>query len=391
MSCPPCGPGAGRRRRTGRSPRSRRWAGTWWSSARRGRARRSPSPYGPPCSTHYPRRPDRAAYRSEPSRREPAAVRSVEQTWRKHSHSNPRSLAHMAEAQKYPVRVNVQDYGAVPDGVTDCSAAFQQAVDALDPHPFLGGGTVYIPAAESFYALSRSVIVDHYRVRIVGESRERSVVQTTSYSPAFTFGLPRGSKQHPLSPDHWVDLHGILDDSAFEGGVGRWGYRTKTDEVCTLSFPASPFAFGPSGANYWQGVGQFTLDFVVRNNAGPWADLQQLFGLVDAAGEPAPWFAQVRVLLTGVVMCFSFRTNDGLYREIRVPMQADQAVLRCSLQLDLGTGAVAAWLGHGQVTPDLSLVNDGWPTPGQPSSTLAFIPNWYSPFNLARLTATSNG
>jgi len=83
-------------------------------------------------------------------------------------------------------------------------------------------------------------------------------------------------------------------------------------------------------------VGQFTLDFVVRNNAGPWADLQQLFGLVDAAGEPAPWFAQVRVLLTGVVMCFSFRTNDGLYREIRVPMQADQAVLRCSLQLDLG-------------------------------------------------------
>ena len=297
----------------------------------------------------------------------------------------------MAEARVYPVQVNVQDFGAVPDGVTDCSVAFQRAVEALDPNPFLGGGTVYIPAAENFYALSRSVIVDHTRVRIVGESRERSVVETTSYSPAFIFGLPRGSKQHPLSREHWVDLHGILDDSAFAGGVGRWGYRTKADEVCTLSFPASPFAFGPSGANYWQGVRQFTLDFVVRNNAGPWADHQQLFGLVDAVGEPGPWFAQVRVLPTGAVMLFSFRTNDGLRREIRVPIKADQAVLRCSLQLDLGTGAVAAWVGHGQVTPDLSWINDGWPTPQRPSSTLAFVPNWYSPFNLATLTPNSNG
>ena len=47
--------------------------------------------------------------------------------------------------------VNVLDYGAVPDGVTDCTPAFQAAVDALDADKAFGGGTVFVPAAPNIY------------------------------------------------------------------------------------------------------------------------------------------------------------------------------------------------------------------------------------------------
>lgn len=308
-----------------------------------------------------------------------------------------------------PNRVNVQDFGAVPDGRTDCTAAFQRAVDALDADPFLGGGTVFVPAAPNvvnddgtesvgMYLLSRSVLVDKGRVRIVGEDPLRSVVETTSYAPAFTFGLRPGTRTQAMSPDHWVDLHGILDDTAFAQGVARYGYRTSAAastgrhaEQYTVTFPATPFAFGPPDGTYWGGVRRFTLDFVVRNNTGRWQDHQQLFGLVDSVGNAAPWYAQVRERSSGaVVVQLTLRTTDGLNRDIMVPIAPDRPVLRCSIQLDLDSGAVAAWVDRVQVAVDLSLVNDGWPT-GSGGTGPTLVPNWYSPFNLGSLTPSSVG
>ena len=314
-------------------------------------------------------------------------------------------------ATALPYQVNVQDYGAVPDSVTDCAEAFQKAVDALDAHPFLGGGTVLVPAAPNIrnddgsetvgtYLLSRSVIVDKNRVRIVGEDPLRSVVETTSYAPAFTFGLWRGTTRQTISPDHWVDLHDILDDSAVPATGQRWGYRTtvaaegdRAAERYTVTFPVSPLAYGPPDGTYWGSVRQFTLDFVVKNNAGPWKENQQLFGLVDDNGDGAPWYAQVRpdYRSGSLVVAFCFRTTDGLRREIRVPI-ADPTtpVLRCSLQFDLDSGAVAAWIDNVRVAVDLTLINDGWPSAaGGPTPT--FVANWYSPFNLGSLTPSSVG
>ncbi|MFC0544736.1 glycosyl hydrolase family 28-related protein [Kutzneria chonburiensis] len=304
-----------------------------------------------------------------------------------------------------PVRVNVLDHGAVPDGVTDCTAAFQAAVDAIDNDVNYGGGIVYVPAAPNVidkdgkvvgqgrYRLDRSVIVDKSRVRIVGDDARRSVISTSAMTPAFIFGLYRGTRTTPMSTGHWADLSGILDDSVGQ----RWGYRLAADgERVTVSLPASPFALGPTiggsriAVDNWASVSQLTLDFVVQNNSpGPWVDFQPLFGMVDFDGRPAPWYAQVRVAGTQTYVRFCFRTTDGLYRELGIPFDGSEPLLRCSLQLDLADPAgAAAWVGHTarsaalvQVPVDTSQLNDF-----MPGTPLSFVANDASPFQLGVLS-----
>ena len=66
---------------------------------------------------------------------------------------------------------NVLDYGAVADGATDCSAAFQAAVNLAAANR---GGTVYVPANTSnFYMLQSTVTVTTPNVWIVGDGAQR--------------------------------------------------------------------------------------------------------------------------------------------------------------------------------------------------------------------------
>lgn len=51
--------------------------------------------------------------------------------------------------------VNVQDYGAVGDGVTDDTAAIQAAYDSMGPNP---EGTLYFP--RGFYFISKTIVLD---------------------------------------------------------------------------------------------------------------------------------------------------------------------------------------------------------------------------------------
>lgn len=55
-----------------------------------------------------------------------------------------------AVVHKDELVINVQDHGAVGDGTTDDTSAIQAAISALPT----GGGTLYFPAASSFYAIS---------------------------------------------------------------------------------------------------------------------------------------------------------------------------------------------------------------------------------------------
>lgn len=289
------------------------------------------------------------------------------------------------------VVVNVLDYGAVADGTTDCSAAFQRAVDALGPspdRPFLQGGTVLVPAATGFYHFDRSVIVDHDNVRIVGEGPTQSVLESRREIPPLIFGLLRGTRDAaftPLSTAHWVELSDILDRNSVTDT--RWGYRTGgPDHTATVTFPCSPFALGPrTGAvPGWPGLRQLTVDFVVENNAGAaWGQTRvPLFGLVDENDRPSPFAMWISDFQPTAPIRFSFATDDGRYREIGVPLpDPAAAVLRCSLQLDLTTGAVAAWVDHVPQPPDTALINDGWGGPD-----LSLVPNPYAAFNLGALT-----
>lgn len=305
--------------------------------------------------------------------------------------------------------VNVLEYGAVADRTTDCSEAFRKAIDDL--HPALGG-TVVVPAAPDWYRFDRSVIVDRDNVRIVGENPTTTVLESVSAIPPLIFGVQRGKRYRPMNPAHWEDLFKMLDEAAAPTAGKRWGYRTKvpllpqatapdtadasgdplaTADTATVTFPCSPFAMGPArDRTGWAGLRQLTLDFIVRNNAMPWGQDRQLFGAVDLAGLPAPFHVHVSPQGAEALVVFTFRTDDGLVREIRLPFDAGLSLLRCSLQLDLHTGAVAGWIDHEQKTPDMSLINDGWlPKERPPGKELALTANWYSPFNLGSLSFQS--
>jgi hypothetical protein len=116
-----------------------------------------------------------------------------------------------SQAAGTKLSVNVLDYGAVPDGATDCSAAFQRAIDDLDPRL---GGTVLIPAASNWYQFGRSVVVDRDNIRFVGENPTTTVLETRAAITPLIFGLQRGKRTRPLSAAHWEDLSGILDTTA---------------------------------------------------------------------------------------------------------------------------------------------------------------------------------
>lgn len=59
---------------------------------------------------------------------------------------------------------NVQDYGAIGDGLTDDTAAIQAAIDAVEA---VGGGTVRIPAG--IYVVSSTITIDDCGVNLVGD------------------------------------------------------------------------------------------------------------------------------------------------------------------------------------------------------------------------------
>jgi hypothetical protein len=82
------------------------------------------------------------------------------------------------------VRASVTSFGAVGDGTTDCTAAFNEAVDRVGR---AGGGAVHVPPGT--YLLTGVVWVHHSNVVIRGSGRERTRLHfekslTESYRPA---------------------------------------------------------------------------------------------------------------------------------------------------------------------------------------------------------------
>ena len=100
---------------------------------------------------------------------------------------------------------NVRDFGAVGDGTTDDSAAFQAASDALGA---IGGGRLVIPRAASAYKigqtvnLSEGVVLDGY-----GEPRIENSALFSGF--LFVYETPIGTTQRRSPQFFGLDLRGV--------------------------------------------------------------------------------------------------------------------------------------------------------------------------------------
>ena len=76
-------------------------------------------------------------------------------------------------ANRFADVVNVKDFGAVGDGVTDDTAAIQAAINSLS-----SGGTVLLPCG--IYKTSSAINVSIAGIIIAGENRSKTIIRTTS-------------------------------------------------------------------------------------------------------------------------------------------------------------------------------------------------------------------
>jgi hypothetical protein len=98
-----------------------------------------------------------------------------------------------------PVAVDVTDFGAVGDGVTDDTQAFLEALAAVE------AGAVYVPAGR--YLLSKVLRLERSGVVLRGAGRDRTVL----YFPQPLFEIEGvGPQQSPYGPYGWSWSGGVI-------------------------------------------------------------------------------------------------------------------------------------------------------------------------------------
>lgn len=93
---------------------------------------------------------------------------------------------------KGEIVADARTYGAVPDGVTDCTAAIQQAIDEASENAFLGtNGVVYL--APGTYKVS--TITAKMRVTLRGAGRYKTILSALPSSTESLIQMPGGPVQ----------------------------------------------------------------------------------------------------------------------------------------------------------------------------------------------------
>ncbi len=185
--------------------------------------------------------------------------------------------------QKLNEIVSVKDFGAVGDGVTDDTAAFQAAIDSFPKSGLTnGGGTVLIPAG-NYLITGTGIFIDTPQITLLGEGmcNQEDAAQTYATSNLLYTGTHFAiniGQNAPYSFSNYlfgVQLRdfGIKGTSAAEGGilVGKANIdyapvRFHMDNVSVMYC---------TNATYGQGIlinycisGYFTNVYTYKNNNG---------------------------------------------------------------------------------------------------------------------------
>jgi Pectate lyase superfamily protein len=229
-----------------------------------------------------------------------------------------------------PVRTSVTAFGAVGDGVTDSSGAFNAAVEAVGSR---GGGTVFVPPGE--YVLSSVVWVHHSGVVLRGAGRDRTVLRfeqplTTCYRPAARNEWSWGGGLVWFIPR---ELREMLERNNFQGNEGWMANRDLA--TVTAEVPRGSRRIPVSDVDSFE-RGRHVL--LVVDNTQDNTLLAHLAGDVPGAAT-YPWESAARRLrpeLTDWVLAENFRHYRYPVRIARV--ERDAVVLAQPTRIDLRAG-----------------------------------------------------
>jgi hypothetical protein len=122
-------------------------------------------------------------------------------------------LADLAEAAQSHIYIDVMDYGAVGDGTTDDSGAFQAAIDVLEPT----GGTLYVPSKYS-YIVGNVTIESKYPIWIKSDMCNHILAgaATATWAAKGTIRPPLAGCTHIFK---WTVASGVLATAGAGGGI----------------------------------------------------------------------------------------------------------------------------------------------------------------------------
>ena len=263
------------------------------------------------------------------------------------------------EPKTTTANINVLQYGAKPDGVTDNSAAIQKAVDAAISARWnfgtRGGARVVFPAASHPYLIHKSIFVDAPGVEIAGEGLG-SIVQVHPYYevPAFVFGIPRRVDGKPLvkEAEHRPDGHRVLDASAAPSAGVRRGLRTLGEAALAVPCHALQHGASKSGGvkgqpDRWVDTKQLTIDFLLEKPAGvSWQTWSPFFGVGGPGRHARPWAVSAGDMDDEIMLTIQTSELEGTEHAhaFGISTKGIKSPWRITFSLDLDQGRCDTWI-----------------------------------------------
>lgn len=234
------------------------------------------------------------------------------------------------------LRLNVQDFGAKGDEVTDCTVAFQRAYIAARNLTDIDRkiqATVYIPSAKKAYLIQRPIVVEDSFVRFQGDGMGSRVLNT-GFGPAFLIGLRTAERTSTrvaaLDPRYYPSRTIV--------GLSGQGVRLNKDS--SIGFYGTPFDLGPrkqdGGFTRWQGNKQLTVELIFESKEQTWRQ----HGILSLGGLNTP--PTIYLGKGGVENQFDFAYTDLEGRTVRFDFKGIPGINRFVIQLNLegGTGTI---------------------------------------------------
>ena len=274
--------------------------------------------------------------------------------------------------------------------------AIQAAIDSLaataskDAVPF---GTVYVPSGR--FSIDRPIFLDRSFIGIRGEG-PASYLKTTNGHDAFVTGIKRRPSDGPPSADHFPDLftagpggRPILDGSAIagrgqRGGSGRRptttsGSRGALRRLCPRRIPEGDEADDrPEGL-----AGERQIQQAL---SGPGVPAGHDRGRSSAPGQPR--LPRRQALSPVPHRGADHEFDQGTDRAVALcPIAATDALLSCTIQIDLDNATIAFWRDGVQQKLAFAQIGPGW----KPRSGMHFAANEHHPFTLGANSNSVSG